>query len=107
MEDKMKVCGIEISENAECEFFGSPFGTDLSRAARLYVHNNSTRSKLYHITALETELNLDDENDLGAERCSIKFVESQNGNQNRAYAEITSGKFKGTFLFFKIENEKN
>ena len=103
----MKVCGIEISEKAECEFFGSPLGTDLSRTARLYIHNNRTHSRLYHITELETGLNLDDENDLGAERCSIKFIESQNGNQDRACAEITSGKFKGTFLFFKIENGKS
>lgn len=103
----MKVCGIEIPKKAKCEFFGSPFGTDLSRCARFYVDNGNCRLKMYHITELVTELNLDEENALGAERCSIEFIENQNGDQDRACAEITSGRFKGIQLWFKIENEKS
>ena len=98
----MKVDGIEIPDNAKCEFFGSPYGTDLSRVARLYVHNGTCRPERYHIIELSSEL---DENDLAAERCKIEFVENQNGNEEGVYAEITSGKFKGIVLFLKIQKE--
>ena len=98
----MNICGIEIPDNAKCEFFGSPYGTDLSRIARLYVYNGNCRPKIYHITELVSELN---ENDLAAERCRIEFIENQNGNQKCTMAEITSGEFKGTLLFLKIQKE--
>ena len=104
----MKVCGIKMPENATFEFFGSPYGLDLSRNARLYVYTDSCRPIIYHITELESDLtDLNDENDLGAEKCFIEFVENQNGNQDRAYAQIVSGNFKGTSLVFKIEKWKN
>lgn len=98
----MRVCGIEIPDTANCGFFGSPFGMDHSRVARLYVYNDNCRSKVYHITELLSEL---DENDLAAEKCKIKFIENQNGNKEMACAEIISGEFKGTLLFFKIQKE--
>lgn len=105
----MNIGGIEIPDNATIEFFGSPFGLDLSRVARLYVRNNGT-SKMFHVKEFESSLRNPEsgENDLlNGVICRIKFIENmdRNTDEDGAFAEVISGEFKGTILFLKLEKE--
>lgn len=101
----MKVDGIEISNNAKCTLIGWPYGTDLSRVARIHISTNGERPKVYHLSELASGLK--DENALMGEVCSIKFIKKQNGEENEegAMAEIVSGQFKGEIIFLKIKKE--
>ena len=105
----MNICGIEISENANVEFFGSPLGLPLSRVARLYVRNNET-SAMIHVKEYESGLRDPEtgENDLlNGVICKIKFIErmDQKTDKDEALAEVISGEFKRTILFLKLEKE--
>jgi len=105
----MNICGMEIPDNANVEFFGSPLGLDPSRVARLYVRNNGT-SKMFHVKEYESGLRNPEtgENDgLNGVICRIKFIENMDRNTDKdgAFAEVIFGEFKGTILFLKLEKE--
>jgi len=107
----MNIRGIEIPDNANVEFFGSPLGLDLSRVARLYARNNGT-SAMIHVTEFTSGLEDFEENDpLNGVICKIKFIErmnqdkSMNQDKEELLAEIISGEFKGTILFLKLDKE--
>lgn len=100
----MKICGIEIPENAKCRLFCWPLGTDLSRVAHMYIYNGDERSNLYHLTELESGL---EENALMGEICDIKFIKKENGEEqeNGAMAVIDSGQYTGEVIFLKIKKD--
>jgi len=105
----MNICGMEIPDNANVEFFGSPFGLDPSRVARLYVRSNGTNAMI-HVTEYESGLRNPEfgENDsLNGVICKIKFIErmDQNKNGDEVLAEVTSGEFKGTILSLRLKKE--
>jgi len=107
----MNICGMEIPDNANVEFFGSPLGLNLSRVARLNMRNNGTKAMI-HVTEFTSGLKDFEENDLlNGVICKIKFIErinqdkSMNQDKGELLAEIISGEFKGTILFLKLDKE--
>jgi len=101
----MLIDGIEISETAECTLIGWPYGSDLSKVARLKVKNNET-SKIYDLTKLASELKDDFglDNALMGEICTISFIKKENGeSEEGAMAQIISGQYKNSFIFLKIK----
>ena len=96
----MRIGKIEIPQNAFFEFYGSAWGMDLRRIARLYVRFKGFR-KVFHITRIDSGL---EENELSGLLCKISLIESGNGNGTLC-AIITEGKLRDQMFFFEVEVE--
>ena len=99
----MNICGIEISEKALCKIKNWPYGPDTSVVARLFVFNGGY-PKIISITELSSDLGKGGEEELLTEEFSVKFLEKLGADQeDGTFAEISSGRFKGTLIFIKFK----
>jgi len=94
----MRIGKVEIPQNAFFEFYGSAWGMDLKRIARLYVRFNGSR-KVFHITRIDSGL---EENELSGLLCRISLIESRN-ESGVLCAVITDGELRDQMFFFELE----